>query len=322
MHKQTRGIFSKPFTGALALFMLLSGTLLLLSFNTRISAGTATPFAPMTAFSGGTFEASGVAHVAGTNGVLFVDDGRPNEIFWMQLGEDRTQNGAIKAVKLGASVIDLEGITTDGAHFYIVGSQSKAKGGDLTGLVRFKFNADGQRVEAVESVAGLKKFLADNVVELRGMAETSYKDGGINVEGITWDPKGSRLLLGLRSPVADDQALVVPLTLRDPQGPFSQENLKVEDAKAIRLPLAGVGIRSIEYDERQKAFWIITGAAANSEKADFKLWEWDGNTSSPKLRETDTFDRKLKPEGITRFSAGEREFTFIVFDTSGYVAKD
>ena len=307
--------------GAYALAVLLAGGILL-SFTTRTSADPASTSAAMTAFSGGIFEASGVAHVPGTSGVLFVDDGRPDEIFWMQLGENRTQTGPIKAIKLGASVIDLEGMTTDGSHFYIVGSQSKSKGGDLTGLVRFKFHADGQRVEGVESVAGLKRFLADNVAELRGMANTSYKDGGINVEGIGWDANGSRLLLGLRSPVVDGHALVVPLKLQDPAGPFSQENLKVEDGKAIRLPLAGVGIRSIEFDERRKAFVIITGAAANNEKADFKLWEWNGDTSAPSLRETDTFDRKLKPEGVTRFSTGDRDFTFIVFDTSGYVAID
>ena len=51
---------------------------------------------PMTAFQGGTFEASGVAYVPGTDGVLFVDDGRPDEIFWMQIGEDRKQAGPIK----------------------------------------------------------------------------------------------------------------------------------------------------------------------------------------------------------------------------------
>lgn len=311
----------KPGNRVFGLVLMLTG-LFLMSFTTGTSADPASPFASMTAFSGGTFEASGVAHVPGTSGVLFVDDGRPDEIFWMQLDDERTQTGPVKAIKLGASVIDLEGITSDGSRFYIVGSQSKSKGGDLTGLVRFNFNADGQRVDAVESVAGLKKFLADNVAELRGMANTSYKDGGINVEGIAWDPKGARLLLGLRSPVVDGQALVVPLTFKDPHGPFSQENLKVEDGKAIKLPLAGVGIRSIEFDERRKAFVIITGAAANNEKADFKLWEWNGDTSSPSLRETDTFDRKLKPEGITRFSTGQRDFTFIVFDTSGYVSMD
>jgi Protein of unknown function (DUF3616) len=276
--------------------------------------------APMTAFSGGTFEASGVAHVAGTDGVLFVDDGRPNEVFWMQLGGDRKQTGAIKPVNIATSIIDLEGITTDGEYFYVVGSQSKSKGADLAGLARFKFDAANQRAVNTEAAAGLKKFLADNVAELRGLENTKYNDGGINVEGIAWDPQNKRLLLGLRSPVVEGQALIVPLKLRD--GAFSFDNLEVEGGKAIRLPLGGAGIRSIEYDESRKAFYVITGAGPNSEKMDFKVWEWSGNDASPALREMETFDRRLKPEGITRFSNGARDFIFIVFDTSGYTATD
>jgi hypothetical protein len=301
-------------------FVLVGLVLLLNSLYDSRSAGL--PAIQVKAFSGGRFEASGVAYVPGTTGVLFIDDDRPDKIFWMQLGEDRFQSGPIKPIKLGASVIDLEGITNDGSSFYIVGSQSKATGGDLTGLVRFKFDANTQAVTGVESVSGLKKFLADNVAELHGFAETRYEDGGINVEGIAWDPNTRRLLLGLRSPVIDGQALVVPLKLRNPQATLSPANLEVEGKKAIRLPLADNGIRSIEYNERRKTFYILTGAAANYEKADFKLWEWDGNASSPTLRATETFDRKLKPEGITRYSANGKAFTFIVFDTSGYAAMD
>jgi Protein of unknown function (DUF3616) len=279
--------------------------------------------APVTAFTGGTFEASGVAHVPGTDGVLFVDDGRTDEVFWMRLGEGRKQAGAIKPVRLGASVIDLEGITTDGTHFYVVGSQSKSKGGDLAGLVRFRFDAQGQRAEGVESISGLKRFLAENVAELRGMADRKYKDGGINVEGLAWDARGGRLLLGLRSPVVDGHALVVPLRLRDQRrGAFTSDNLEVEGAKAVRLPLGGAGVRSIEYDERAKAFRVITGAGPNAEKLDFKLWEWDGDAARPALSEAGTFDRRLKPEGVTRVSSAGRDFTFIVFDTSGYAATD
>lgn len=278
--------------------------------------------APMTAFSGGTFEASGVAHVTGTNAVLFVDDGRPNEIFWMQVGEDRKQTGAIKTVDLATTIIDLEGITTDGEYFYVVGSQSKSKGADLAGLARFKFDTANQRVQGTEAAAGLKKFLADNVAELRGLENTKYNDGGINVEGIAWDPQNKRLLLGLRSPVIDGHALVVPLKLRDAKAAFSFENLEVEGRKAIRLALGGGGIRSIEFDESRKAFFMINGAGPNSEKMDFKIWEWSGNGAVPTLREMETFDRRLKPEGITRFANGERDFIFIVFDTSGYAATD
>jgi hypothetical protein len=275
---------------------------------------------PMTAFSGGTFEASGVTHVPGTDAVLFVDDGRPNEIFFMRLGNDRKQAGAIKSINIATSIIDLEGITTDGTYFYVVGSQSKSQGADLAGLARFKFDAASQRASGTESVSGLKKFLADNVAELRGLENTKYNDGGINVEGLAWDPRNKRLLLGLRSPVVDGNALIVPLKLRDPQASLSFDNLEVEGNKAIRLPLGGAGIRSIEFDDSRQSFYVITGAGPNAEKIDFKCWEWSGNDASPTLREFDKFDRRLKPEGITRVSAGGQDFIFIVFDTSGYAA--
>ena len=123
--------------------------------------------APMTSFSGGTFEASGVAHVPNTDAVLFVDDGRPNEIFLMQLGADRKQAGAIKTIDIATSIIDLEGITTDGEYFYVVGSQSKSKGADQAGLARFKFDAASQRAVGTQAASGLKRFLANNVAELR-----------------------------------------------------------------------------------------------------------------------------------------------------------
>jgi hypothetical protein len=319
-----------PLVGMLLLFALVvaavvreaEGVSLLSSAADAGSRSNGDPTATKISFNGGTFEASGVVHVPGTNGVLFVDDGRNEEIFWMQLGEGRGQAGAIRAVRLGASVVDLEGITTDGRYFYVVGSQSKSKGGDRAGLVRFRFDAQGQRVEGAEAVSGLKRFLAENVAELRGMENRKYKDGGINVEGVAWDPRGRRLLLGLRSPIVDGNALVVPLRLRDQRGAFSADNLEVEGAKAIRLPLGGAGIRSIEYDERVKAFRVITGAGPNDEKLDFKLWEWNGDATRPSLRETGTYDRRLKPEGVTRVSSNGRDFTFIVFDTSGYAATD
>jgi hypothetical protein len=302
-------------------FLLLSLVIIAVLVGASVGTWLRNPASPaaMTAFSGGTFEASGVAYVPGTDAVLFVDDGRTNEVFLMHLGEDRKQSGAIKSIDLATSIIDLEGITTDGNHFYVVGSQSKSKGADQAGLARFTFDATNQRAVGTQSASGLKKFLADNVAELQGMENLKYNDGGINVEGIAWDPRNKRLLLGLRSPVVDGQALVVPLKMRDANAAFSFDNLEVEGKKAIRVPLNGAGIRSIEYDEARKAFFLITGAGPNSEKMDFKLWEWSGS-EAPALREMETFDRRLKPEGITRVAHGNRDFVFIVFDTSGYTA--
>lgn len=291
-------------------------------YGSRTLSGVSQKTGSKTPFNGGTFEASGVVHVPGSDGVLFVDDDHPEEVFFMRLGQDRKQAGTITPVKLSTSIIDLEGITTDGAYVYVVGSQSKPVGSDLAGLARFKFDAKNQQAVDTQSISGLKSFLADNVEELRGMQGTTYDDGGINVEGVAWDSARKRLLLGLRSPVVQGHALVVPLKLRDPQGAFSRDNIDVEGRKAIRLPLNGAGIRSIEYDDVRKTFRLITGAGPNSEKMDFKLWEWGGNGEPPTLRETESFDRRLKPEGITRVTSGDRSFEFIVFDTSGYVSKD
>jgi hypothetical protein len=316
MIKKGKSRLGLLYAGALAVVLLVFGAFI---HGSRRVDGEYQ--APMTAFSGGTFEASGVVQVPGTDGVLFVDDDHTEEVFFMRIGEDRKQAGPIIPIKISASIIDPEGITTDGQQFYVVGSQSQPPGGDLTGLARFRFDVKNQRAVETQSIAGLKSFLANNVDELRGMQNKSYGDGGINVEGIAWDPKGARLLLGLRSPVVDRQALVVPLKLRDPQGPFSLENMEVEGRKAIRLPFNGAGIRSIEYDDLRKTFRLITGAPG-SEKMDSKLWEWTGSPDPTAVRETDTYDRRLHAEGIARVTTGDRSFTFIVFDTSGYAAKD
>jgi hypothetical protein len=272
----------------------------------------------MTAFEGGKFEASGVAGVPGTDGVLFVDNGLEGQVFWMGLDPNGRQAGVIKPVGLGVSIEDIEGITTDGTYFYVVSSQSRPKAIAKEGLVKFKFDARSQSVEGVESISGLKSFLVENVAELRGEGDKKGKDGGLNIEGLAWDARLGRLLLALRSPIVDGHALLVPLRLRDPRGAFSISNLEVEGSKAIRLSLGGIGIRGIEYDGRVNVFRIISGAAEDQDQTDFGLWEWNGDEKQPVLRETNRFAGSLKPEGVVRATAGGRDFILIVFDAGGY----
>ena len=272
----------------------------------------------MTPFVGGKFDASGVVDVPGTDGILFVDNGREAQVFWMELDQKGKQVGSINSLSLGVNIEDLEAITTDGTSFYVASSQSRPKAIATEGLVRFKFDRRGNTIREAESISGLKKFLVENVAELRQGGEKTGKDGGLNIEGLAWDAGRGRLLLGLRSPIVDGQALVVPLRLRDQRGAFSLDNLEVENSKAIRLPLGGVGIRGIEYDGRAKVFRIISGAAENQDSTDFVLWEWNGDEQQPKVRETKRFEKDLKPEGVARATAGSHNFLVIVFDASGY----
>jgi Protein of unknown function (DUF3616) len=264
---------------------------------------------------GGDFEASGVAHVPNSNQMLVVDDESEREVFAMELRPDGAQQQPVTPVSLAADVTDPEGITFDGRYFYVVGSQSKQSGFDGDGLVRFAFDPRTRRAGGVERIRSLKAWLAANVPELRG-AERRSGDDVLNIEGVAWDPAGQRLLLGLRAPVVDGSALVVPVRLADASAPFSSENLRVDGA-ALRVPLDGDGIRSIEYDEQVKAFRLISGASLDREDSEFRVLEWDGRAGS-RPRPIMTFAREQKPEGIARAALDQRPVTVIVFDTGRF----
>jgi hypothetical protein len=252
-----------------------------------------------------------VAHVPGTNQILFVDDGRSSEILLMDLAAEGSQAGSVVPISLGADVRDLEGITFDGRHFYVVGSQSKKTGFEGDGLVRFTFDAATRQVGSVERVVGLKAWIADHVPELAGTAKQAGDDV-LNIEGLAWDPGKRRLLLGLRAPQIGGDALVIPVRLADSSGTFSRENLRF-DGPTIRLALGGAGIRSIEYDTTRNAFTVIAGAGLNEESRDFQVFEWTGKSGAP-IRPITTFSRDLKPEGFARAMIGGRSASVIVFD--------
>ncbi len=280
-----------------------------------------------TPFQGGTFEASGAVYVPGSNGVLMVDDGRPGEVLWMQVDEAGRQVGPVKLIPLGVTIDDPEGITSDGSYFYIIGSQSQPDAGDRNALVRFTFDAASQSVPKAEALTNLRDFLITNVPELKGTDQTG-SESGLNIEGITRDPKGvGRWLLGLRSPLGKDgSAFLVAIKLRDPAGAFSVDNLELAEPNAIPLKLEGLGVRDIQYDSEANSFLIIAGAPEHLEKSDFTLWEWNGSVeqsgSDSALRREQPLDPKLKPEGITYVKVGGRKFVLVVCDASTYFKLD
>jgi len=327
MRKEINDRGARRFGGARYLFALLliivaaSGIAVYLSRAPRVRTMAGEARGKDRAFDGGTFEASDVTGVPGAGGVLFVDDSRPGEVFWMRLDRNGEQNGPIKPVKLGVDIQDLEGITGDGRYFYAVSSQSR-KGSDRFGMVRFTFDPESGIAGSVEVLGDLKRYLVENVSELGGAGDRKGKDDGLNIEGLAWDPGRERLLLGLRSPLANGEALVIAMKPRDPRGPLSYENIGAAGTEVIRLPLGGLGIRSIQFDDRSKTFKVIAGATESQEKTDFILWDWNGDSGSPGLREEARFGRRLKPEGITRASVGDSDFTFVVFDNSRYMKMD
>ena len=272
-------------------------------------------------------------HFENEDGALFCEQcksdlGLAEPAVAVQVNDAGQQSGDIKIIPLGVTVEDPEGITTDGSYFYIVGSQSKEEAGKVGGLVRFTFDAASQTVTKAEAISGLREFLIQNAPELKNLAGVKSQEGGLNIEGVAWDPdpEHRRLLLGLRSPQVNNNALIVALKMRDPNGSFTIDNMQLATPNAIQLALGGMGIRDIQYDSRLKAFLIISGAPEHHEKANFTLWEWNGDAdqsnADARPREETTLDMKMKPEGVTRLRVGGKEFLFIVGDASSYIKFD
>jgi hypothetical protein len=271
-------------------------------------------------FLGEKFEASGVVHLPGTDAVVFIDDSREFEVFVMRINDAGQQVGAVRSVRLGAGIENPEGITFDGTYFYVVGSQSEPKKGPANAIARFTMDQNSMAVSNLAVIPNFRTLLLSRVAELRGVGELEGDDGGLNIEGIAWDPEGKRLMLGLRSPILNGQALILPVALRDASAAFTAENLQLENARPIPIFLEQSGIRDIQYDSRLKTFLLISGAPENVRRGIFAVWEWDGRSSQPRQRAL--LDSRIKPEGITQAKIGDKDFIFIVCDENRYMRLD
>ena len=282
----------------------------------------------ITSIRGNFVEASGVIQVPDSNGVLFVADSKEKQVLYTEFDQSGNQTTDPQPKPMGTTaagvevnISDPEGITYGGGFFYVIGSQGDPSAGDKNALVRFVFDRATQSVRDAEIISNLRGFLLANVSELAGEGEKPGASGGLNIEGIAWDPGHERLLLGLRSPLPGGQAMIVPLKLRDPRGSFTPENLTVDAPRVIRLNLEGFGIRDIHYDAHLNSFLIISGAPDPLPKSDFKLWQWNGDANT-QPKSIANLDPKMKPEGVTRLRTGGRDYLLIFGDDSKFQKLD
>jgi hypothetical protein len=260
-------------------------------------------------------ESSGVASVPGTDQFLFVDDKDNKNIYCATISDAGEQTGELITVPLGVTVEDAEDITFDGTYFYVVGSQYRKKSNTGAGLIRFKYDANSHTASGVESVADLSARLIKGVPELSGAQGQMRTEDAINIEGLGWDPANKRLLLGLRNPLIDGQALLVPVVLKDPSAALSADNMSF--GAAIKLGLEGFAIRSIAYDAGAGHFILIAGATEGEKSDGFVLWSWDGSGAPAKLME---LDKKIKPEGVTSVDRNGKRSILVVGDAGYYLS--
>ena len=142
-------------------------------------------------------------------------------------------------------------------------------------------------IQAIKDSAELKGYHLGKAAK-----EAPESKDGLNIEGLTRTPKGN-LLIAFRNPIPNGKALLVPL--ENPQEVIKKNN-KPQLGKPILLDLGGLGIRSIEYSDAKKAYFIIAGPYDNNDG--FQLYQWSGKpTEAPGLINGVDF-QGLHPEAL------------------------
>ncbi len=290
----------------------------------------ALPFPSPNAETGLVYNASGAAALPDGR-ILFVDNRSARALYSFSLSADLRMEGAVEALPMdlhGPPPEDLEGlalVSGEGKPLLIgVGSMSikrKARAESRTArgcLVRLV--VDGGRVRA-DSMAGFRDWLVRQDPLLAQVAELEDKKGGLNVEGLAWDPHRQSLLLGFRCPLTDGRPIILPVRVKNLAGPWTPSNLVA--GAPIRLNIAGaegkVGIRDLQYDPRHGDFLVLLGSATRKGEEPFRLAIWDGGpegvaTVLPRV----AFAAEMKPEGLARTVQDGRECLVIVDDAGGY----
>ena len=174
---------------------------------------------------------------------------------------------------------DLEGLTCDQAGWlYAITSHSRDGDGHQkkarNKLVRFRIEDD--RIVDPCVVRGLKPALLDAHPHLKSASKIRNvkDDEGLNIEALEISADQQHLLIGFRSPLLDNRAIIARVD--NHVAMFAhQATPHVSDA-LITLNLGGHGIRGLTYLPALHRYLIISGPTSGG-PAQFQLWAWDGN---------------------------------------------
>ncbi|MHC4791800.1 MAG: DUF3616 domain-containing protein [Planctomycetota bacterium] len=223
---------------------------------------------------------------------------------------------------------DIEGATMVGDRIYWITSHGRNKDGKKRAN-RYRFFATSVTVEnnelAIKPIGKPYRMLVHKLLKTTSMCQPELKKAtkfdakglttkelkklapkreGLNIEGLCASADGRILYIGFRNPrpvnksTGRAEALVVPL---------NNATQVVENSEApifgepLLWGLSGLGIRSMEYSDFHKAYFIIAGP--HDEESRFVLYRWSGQKDAPPkfVREIQFYKWNFSPEALVTF---------------------
>lgn len=230
------------------------------------------------------------------------------------------QEGADSAWKLD----DLEALALDRAgYIYALTSHSRdARGKEKKSRNKLlRFRIAGERMVDPELITGLKPALAAAHPLLAAAAEiTDVKSqGGLNIEAMEISADGRQLLIGFRSPVSNDRAIIA--RVGNAAAVFEADEPPCIEATLVTLELGGQGIRALAHIPALDGYLLASGPVARKH-VQFQLWFWSGRPEEPaRLVSVAGLPGFEHAEGISPALIDGRQHVIIVSDDGSREAR-
>ena len=230
--------------------------------------------------------------------------------------------------------VDIEGATIIGRRIYWISSHGRNKDGK-TRPNRYRFFAtivkSQNGIVTIEPVGKPCKTLIHDLVKSENMRylrldratrfdagelpkkerrKLAPKEEGLNIEGLCSSADGRIIYIGFRNPRPVDRisqrakAIIVPLMNPDA---VLEKNRAPIFGEPILLDLAGLGIRSMEYSNFYKAYFIIAGTFDDSPK--YAIYRWSGKKERPPVLVRQLSQSDCSPEAMITFKNSDKFFT-------------
>ena len=135
-------------------------------------------------------------------------------------------------------------------------------------LISFEYK--NERLENLLIYSDLKEDIFSQFPEL--FKASHFNANAFNIEGLSFDKSKGTLLVGLRSPLLKQKAILIEIN--NPNELF-MDAMKPLFSEPIFLNLNNKGIRDIAYDETKEGFWIVAGSSNDRDGSAFTLWFLD-----------------------------------------------
>ena len=228
------------------------------------------------------YEPSGVEQLPDGR-LLIIEDESTRALRIVRLREDGSieENRILDEFLIGSfrrKLNDLEGVSVDkDGYAYAITSHSLNDKGKSKGsreqLIRFRLEGNKLLEHAVFQDLGehiLKTGLMDQAAHSKGEGKLD-----INIEALSFDQDGRRLLVGFRDPRIDGKSVIA--ILENPGGIFERDEQPRFAAELILLDLGGGGIRSLAYDRNLEGYLLTNEVKVKGKKRQSRIWYWDGD---------------------------------------------